>query len=76
MEKDASKITYLQPDRIDFYISICHQENHSWQGFIQRLDNGKTIHFRSELELIGLLNEAAVSTKNTSDEKLRNWMKE
>ncbi len=56
----------------NFLITIYHQENHSWQGVIQWLDTGKKVHFRSELELLNLINSALhVTTKPM--EELRNW---
>lgn len=41
----------------NFLISISHRENHSWQGTIQWLETGKKLHFRSELELLKLMND-------------------
>lgn len=58
--------------RVNFLISITHQENQSWQGSIEWLDTGKVIHFRSELELISLIAEAANADKKGS-ENFRNW---
>lgn len=58
--------------RVNFLISITHQENQSWQGSIEWLDTGKVIHFRSELELIGLITEAANADKKEGT-NFRNW---
>lgn len=59
-------------DRSNFLISIHHQENHSWQGTIQWLDTGKMLHFRSQLELMNLMNEA--TTKQQKPETtMRTW---
>lgn len=58
--------------RVNFLISITHQENQSWQGCIEWLDTGKVIHFRSELELLSLITEATNADKKDS-EKFRNW---
>ena len=56
----------------NFLISIYHQENHSYQGKIQWLDTGKTISFRSELELLLLIQQATASAQKGSDD-FRNW---
>ena len=56
----------------NFLITIHHQENHSWQGVVQWLDTGKTVHFRSELELINLIH-GAVQLNTATDETLRTW---
>lgn len=59
------------PGGTNFLVSIYHQENHSWQGVIQWLDTGQKVHFRSELEMLLLMQEAAGTT---SDEQ-RSWVK-
>jgi alpha-D-ribose 1-methylphosphonate 5-triphosphate synthase subunit PhnI len=56
----------------NFLISIYHQENHSWQGVIQWLDTGEKIHFRSELEMLQLI-QSAVRVNSESNEEVRNW---
>jgi hypothetical protein len=56
----------------NFLISIYHQENFSYQGEIQWLDTGKRIRFRSELELLNLIHEAAKAT-HKSDSETRTW---
>ena len=50
---------------------------HSWQGIIKRLDTGEIIHFRSELELLSLI-ESAVKQYRKQNEKegLRQWSEE
>lgn len=58
--------------RVNFLVSITHQENQSWQGSIEWLDTGKIIHFRSELELISLIAEAANANKKEGI-SYRNW---
>jgi hypothetical protein len=56
----------------NFLVSIYRQENHSWQGSIQWLDTGVVIHFRSELELMHLINDAV--RKNFEEgSSLRSW---
>ncbi|HAS73232.1 MAG TPA: hypothetical protein DCS67_03715 [Clostridiales bacterium UBA8960] len=59
-------------NRSNFLISIHHQENHSWQGVIEWLDTGKKVHFRSELELLNLIN-MAVQGEQEHSKKFRDW---
>ncbi len=54
----------------NFLVSIHHQDNCSWQGVIQWLDTGKTIHFRSALEMLSLIEEATEVHESTSK---RSW---
>lgn len=56
----------------NFLISIHYNENHSWQGTLQWLDTGKQLFFRSELELLTLMN-AAVQSGQDHDQLLRTW---
>ncbi|MEN1760219.1 hypothetical protein [Anoxynatronum sibiricum] len=58
-----------------FLVNVRYQQNHSWQGSIQRLDTGETINFRSALELMTLM-EAAVKQqgdRHLPETDLRNW---
>lgn len=65
----------------NFLISISHHENHSWQGTIQWLETGKKLHFRSELELLMLMNDVVErtlakesDTREINEEKrFRDW---
>lgn len=57
----------------NFLVSIQRQENQGWQGSIQWLDTGKTVHFRSELEML-LLIEEATQMSQPKEEK-RSWEK-
>lgn len=41
-----------------FLITIHRRENHSWQGTIQWLESNQMVHFRSELEMLSLIQEA------------------
>lgn len=59
----------------NFLVSVYHQENHSWQGSIQWLDTGQKVHFRSELEMLNLMQEAIAQGKGSSEER-RTWEKE
>ncbi len=56
----------------NFLISIHYFENNSWQGTIEWLDTGKKLHFRSELELLNLMNQAVQETHKDNEES-RNW---
>lgn len=56
----------------NFLITVHQQENHSWQGVVEWLDTGKKIHFRSELELLSLMQQAVQSTQKVED-NLRSW---
>ncbi len=55
-----------------FLITIHHREHHSWQGTIEWLDQRRTQHFRSVLELIKLIDEATVGEKAIEDDS-RTW---
>ena len=48
-----------QQPRQTFHISIQFAENYTWQGKVQWLEGRKSLHFRSFLELMRLLDEAA-----------------
>ena len=56
----------------NFLVTIYHQENYSWQGAVEWLDTGKKMHFRSELELINLIN-SAVSEQANDSKPMRTW---
>ena len=62
MSKRHQTAQTATPGGVNFLITIHHQENHSWQGSIQWLDTGKKVHFRSELEMMQLLHQAAQAT--------------
>lgn len=61
-------------NRIDcnFLVSIRFTDNYSFQGVIEWLDTGKKIHFRSELEMISLMLDAAQANQVGNNE-LRRW---
>jgi alpha-D-ribose 1-methylphosphonate 5-triphosphate synthase subunit PhnI len=67
--KNNDKISQIH-DSHDFLISIHYQENYSWQGTIQWLDTGQKIHFRSELEMLKLI-QSAMDKKDKN--KFREW---
>lgn len=56
----------------NFLVSIQRQDHQGWQGTIQWLDTGKILHFRSELEML-LLMEEATKKCNVDDDK-RSWL--
>ena len=56
-----------------YLIRIQRTENHTWQGTIQWLEGNKTLHFRSFLELIYLLQEAQQILPSSKQEKFRSW---
>lgn len=56
MEQDA--LHTVTGNSTSFLITIHRQENHSWQGTIQWLESNLTVHFRSELEMLSLIQEA------------------
>ena len=60
---------------IQFYLDIRYHQHHSWQGTIQRLDSGETIPFRSEMELLSLMEEAVKQQlKQDEDQRrFRSW---
>ena len=55
----------------NFLVSINHQDNYSYQGFIQWLETGEKVHFRSELELIHLIHQAAQTS--SGHQEFRTW---
>jgi hypothetical protein len=62
-----------------FLINIRYQQHHSWQGSVQRLDTGETIHFRSILELLFLIESATgqpAVTTGEKEERFRSWQKQ
>lgn len=60
---------------IQFIIDIKFQQHNSWQGSVQRMDTGERIFFRSELELLMLMNSATQNLNSTTeqDNQLRKW---
>ncbi|SMP67988.1 hypothetical protein [Anoxynatronum buryatiense] len=66
------------PGGTHFLIRIQYQQNNSWQGTIQWLDNRKIIPFRSTLEMILLMEEALVlhAGKDQQQSQFRHWNRE
>lgn len=72
MKNKTSARSRGAPGGTNFLITIHHQQNQSWQGTIQWLDTQKTCHFRSELELLSLMQEA-VQAALPDDQSFRDW---
>lgn len=70
--KSARTAPKLHSGGTNLLISIYHQENHSWQGSVQWLDTGQKVHFRSELELVNLMNQA-IQASCAETAELRTW---
>ncbi len=45
-------------DNNTFIINVTHRQNETWQGSVTWADERKTEYFRSELELLKLMEEA------------------
>ncbi len=45
-------------DKNTFIINVTHRQNETWQGSVTWADQNKTEYFRSELELLKLMEEA------------------
>lgn len=74
MTKKASQVSNkLNMGGTNVLITIYHHESHSWQGSIQWIDTGKKLHFRSELELINLI-QSAIQTSQRCTTQLRTWI--
>ena len=48
-----------QGDKATFIVQVQFRQNATWQGTVQWVEKGVTQRFRSELELMKLMNEAA-----------------
>ncbi len=76
MKKQSAQTTHrVSPGGTNFLVSVHHQENHSWQGSIQWLDTGQKVHFRSELEMLSLMQEAIARGREAPEER-RTWEEE
>lgn len=53
----------------NFLIEIVDQQNASWQGSVNWLNQGRKEYFRSALELIRLLDSAMVEASSQHDEE-------
>lgn len=70
--KTRVKQTVKKKPTTNFLVSIYYTENHSFQGVVQWLDTGKKVSFRSDYELMMLMNEATSMTNEISD-TYRHW---
>ncbi len=58
----------------EFQIRLRHRQNTSWQGELYWLNTGEKKSFRSLLELINLIQEAAeISSEPEAEDYLRTW---
>lgn len=70
INKTAQKAT----GKPEFQIRLHHRQNSSWQGELHWMNTGEKISFRSLLELINLIQEAAeISSEPEAEEYLRTW---
>ncbi len=77
--KSSNQIKAKSPSGgTQFLVSIRYHQNNSWQGSIQRLDTAETINFRSELEMLSLMESAVSQHRHHSGEEsaLRRWERE
>jgi len=59
-----------------FLVKILFRQNYSWQGNIFWIENGRSLHFRSFLELVTLMQEAMEKSCTPGVEyDLRTWNK-
>ncbi|RQD67656.1 MAG: hypothetical protein D5S00_10225 [Tindallia sp. MSAO_Bac2] len=75
MNRMKTSNNYSISGGVQFSVDIRYQQHSSWQGSIQRLDTGEKIHFRSQRELLSLI-ESAVSrhlNEKGEEEILRQW---
>ena len=50
-----------------FIVKVKYNQNHSMQGSVQWVEQGRIVNFRSEMELLSLLSEAV------DDKEIRSW---
>ena len=65
---DGRRSQYLRNKNKEQFFSSKYNQNHSIQGTIQWLEQKKTIYFRSLMELVLLLQEAA-----SNNMEFRSW---
>ena len=56
-----------------FLVKIKYRKNSSWQGSVQWVEAGKTQNFKSCLELVRLMDMAAVSTAKEGENDKIGW---
>jgi hypothetical protein len=58
----------------DFMIRLSLRQNVTWQGELHWLNAGRRVNFRSLMELISLMQEAAdISAEPRKEYELRSW---
>ncbi len=75
MNKPMKKKEAFQvPGGTNFLIRIQYEQHHTWQGRIQWLESGKTMSFRSMLELIHLMENAIeIHAGEEWEKQFRHW---
>ncbi len=70
---NSANLEYINT-KPDFIVRVLMRQNASWQGELCWLNSGKTVHFRSLLELIMLMQEAMeISGQPEADYSFRSW---
>ena len=69
--EEKETILTLHEDLGTFVIRVLHEQNSSIQGSIEWLEGNQTLNFRSEWEMMKLIDEA-VHRKSPRDD-LRSW---
>ncbi len=70
------KTTKRASGKPEFHIRLHHRQNASWQGELYWLNTGERVCFRSLLELVALIQEAAdITFEPEAEEYLRSWDK-
>jgi len=73
MKKNENKNAPNQPDLDQvlkdrtFIVKVKYNQNYSLQGSVQWVEQGRLVNFRSEMELLSLLNEAV------DNKEIRSW---
>ncbi len=72
----GANLEYLN-EKPEFILRVIMRQNASWQGELRWLNSGKTVYFRSLLELIVLIQEAMViSGQPEADYSFRSWQED
>ena len=58
-----------QNSKETFVIQVISNQNATWQGTVQWVDQKKTVPYRSMLELIKLINSAVEDSPGNDEEK-------
>ena len=70
MEKESEKGKNPYPDRKKgtFIVKVDYCQNESWQGRVTWAEKNRTLHFRSALELMRIMDDA-LNKENTNREE-------